>query len=95
MKQLFTRIEGLEQSVMKVVERITSLKEENKILSEENNRLHREVNQLRKSSGMRSFKNDQVGGEEITLSERDIKVGHIKQELDRCIEEIENCLGQM
>jgi len=94
MKQLLTRIEGLEESIRLVVGRISSLKEENQILSQENNRLHKELNQLRESRGIETNYVSSVG-KEINSSESDINVGHIKQELDRCIEEIEECLGQM
>ena len=94
MKQLLTRIEGLEQTIKLVVDRISSLKEENQILSQENNRLHKELNQLRESRGIgTSYVSSE--GKEIDSSESDINVGHLKRELDRCIEEIEECLGQM
>lgn len=95
MKQLLTKIEGLEKSIKLVVDRISSLKEENQILSEENNRLHRELNQLRKSSGAGSLYSGPDVVEEINLSERDINVVQVKTELDRCIEEIEECLSQL
>ncbi len=94
MKQLLTRIEGLEETIKLVVDRISSLKEENQILSQENSRLHIELNQLR---GSRRIGANIVSGvsNEINSSESDINVGQLKQELDRCIEEIEDCLGQM
>ena len=95
MKQLLTRIEGLEKSVRMVVDRISSLKEENQILSRENNRLQRELNQLRKSSGEKASDDVPCEHNEKDSSERDINIGQIKEELDRCIEEIEECLSHM
>lgn len=92
MKQLLTRIQGLEESIIKVVDQITSLKEENRILSQENNRLHIELNQLRKSSEVKGSKTIPGVNKEIDLSGYDIKIAPIKEELDRCIEEVEECL---
>lgn len=94
-KQLQTRLAGLERSVTVVVEKISSLKEENEKLSAENNRLHTELNQLRKSSEGRSFDDDLRVGNKLATSKRDINVGHFKEELDRCIEEIEHCLRHL
>ncbi len=95
MKQLLTRIEGLEKSVKEVVGRISSLKEENEILSQENNRLQRELNQFRRSSGGGSSKDSPSVRNERDLSESDINIGPMRDELDRCIEEIEECLRHM
>lgn len=94
-KQLQTRLAGLETSVKLVVDKISTLKEENEKLSTENNRLHTELNQLRKSSEGRSFSSDLGVGNKLAISERDINVGQFRQELDRCIEEIEICLTQI
>ena len=92
MKQLLTRIEGLEESVTKVVGHISSLKEENRILSQENNRLQRELNQLRKSRVVKGSNEVPGVNQAKDLSERDINIVPIKEELDRCIEEVEQCL---
>lgn len=95
MKQLLTRIEGLEKTILLVIDQISSLKEENEILSSENNRLHIELNQLRRSS-MDEVSNETSGMRtEISSNERDIKIDPIKNELDRCIEEVEECLRHL
>ena len=95
MKELLSRIEGLEASVLSVVERMSALKEENRILSEENIRLHKELNQLRKSSVEMGTKDVPGVIREKDLSASEIKIAPIKLELERCIEEIEACLRQM
>jgi len=95
MKQLLTRIEGLETKVQLLVDRIVSLKEENQILSKENNRLHKELDQLRRRKEVGSSADGSYVSKEIDSSESDINVGQLRDELDRCIVEIEDCLGQM
>ncbi len=95
MKQLLTRIESLETTVQMVVDRIVSLKEENQILSQENNRLHKELDQLRRRREVGSSADGSYVRKEIDSSESDINVGQLRDELDRCIVEIEDCLGQM
>ena len=95
MKQLLTRIEGLEKSVKSVLDRLSSLKEENEILSQENNRLHEELNQLRKSSERLGKEDSGNDRHNRYVEKSDINVGHIKKELDQCIEELEACLREM
>lgn len=95
MKQLLTRIEGLETKVQLLVDSIVSLKEENQILSQENNRLHKELDQLRRRREVGSSTDGSYVSKEIDSSESDINVGQLRDELDRCIVEIEECLGQM
>ncbi len=92
MKQLLTRISGLEESVRMVVDRIAALKEENDKLSIENNRLHTELNQLRKSGLGHSSKDEYSEGTNVMTNKSDIDIDLIKNELDQCIEEIEACL---
>jgi len=91
MKRLIERINGLENSVGILVQKLVSLKEENKILSDQNQRLIDELNQLKRGD---EPMNREVHGvaERSKNSESDINVEQMRQELDQCIHEVESCL---
>lgn len=94
MKRVLERIAGLENSVEALIQRIISLKEENKILSEQNKRLIDELNQLKRgvNQGIVASPGEV---ERIKNSESDINVESLRQELDRCIIEVESCLKML
>jgi len=90
MKRLVERIEGLEKSVELLVQKLSAVKDRNKILSEENERLIYELNQLKRGTDQGSH-----AAEKINNSESDIKVEELRQELDQCINEVESCLKML
>ncbi len=94
MKRLIERIAGLENSVEILVKKLTSLKEENQILLEQKERLIHELNQLK--GGLDHESHETLGvAVEKKNSESDIKVEVLRQELDRCILEVEACIKML
>jgi len=95
MNELLAKIEGLEATVNQVLERFSALKEENEILRQKNSRLDSELNKLRKSStGKESIIDADVHNEK-DLSNRQINLEQLKNDLDKCIEEVQFCLEQV
>lgn len=93
MKQLLTRIEGLEKSIISLVEHISALKEERNILSNENSRLLIELNQLRKSTeGLMPGIGTTNVQNELIKSDNEKRTDDLKKEVDECIKKIEYCL---
>jgi len=94
MKRLIERIDGLENSVEILVQKMASLKNKNQILSEQNERLIHELNQLKR--GLDHEGQETLGVEaEKKNSVSDIKVEDLRQELDQCISEVESCLKML
>ncbi|MEL6390461.1 MAG: hypothetical protein AAFQ02_09880 [Bacteroidota bacterium] len=97
MNELTDKIEELEIIVLRAVDTIRRAKSEKGILLEENQRLKQELNQLREKSSGDSFTSivDGSHGAEVVGVERDKKIRLIKQELDTCISELEDCITNL
>ncbi len=95
MEELLDRINVLELKVHKAVEMIRRLKKENQILFKENIRLKEEINQLSKSvkGGMSS--DLEATDVESEKSHSKINVEQVKAELDRCLDELNECIAMV
>jgi|GEM_PF-2488021 len=91
MKELQQKIEELEIKIVQVIGVLQSVKKQNAILTEENQRLTYNKNQLSKDRGEQtSMVTDVRSSEKEVLSDRDINIELIREELDSCIRELES-----
>ena len=91
MKELQQKIDELEGMIVEVVGLLQSVKKQNSILTDENQRLTYNINQLSKDRGMLLTGDVEArSSEKEVLSDRDINIELIKEELDGCIRELES-----
>ena len=91
MKELQQKIDELETMIVEAVGVLQSIKKQNSILTEENQRLTYNINPLSNDRGVLSTTKVEAGSsEKEVLSDRDINIELIREELDSCIRELES-----
>ena len=94
MKALQEKINQLDKTIVEVLDLLQRVKKQNSTLTEENQRLTYNINQLSKNRGEDvAVKATSERSEAGVISDREIDIKLIREELDTCIKELETYIG--